>query len=260
MSVFPQLASGASAQFPFRSSIRFRTLVNRFSGGEEVRHRDVDVEERRWELFYEGLTDAEWDAIRALFEQCEGRLGEFVFVEPGQNLLAWSQSLERAEWQAAGVGVIDGRADPFGGVGGAAVNGLGTLSQTLQAPGSLRLAGSLWARTGTAGAGFRVSDGAGLAVSQNFVADAEWRRYEVRYPGGSSSQQTVFTIFGGGGEMDIFGPQLEAQVAASAYKSTAETGGVFVGARFDQDVLEDRLIGVGRHSGVVRIQWQRSQV
>lgn len=260
MTAFPQLSSGAVAQFPFARSVRFRTLLNRFAGGAEIRFSDLEVEERRWEIVCEELTDAEWEAIRTLFEQSEGRLGTFVFVEPGQNLLAWSGELGQAVWTKSGVSVTDGEADPEGGAAGSRISGSGSVQQTLEAPGAMRLTGSVWARTSGSGAGLTVSDGAGVAATQNFEADGQWRRYEVSYPGGSAAEQTVFELFSNGSDVDVYGPQLEAQPAASVYKPTAATGGVFAGARFDQDVLEDRLVGVGRHSGVVRIQWQRSQV
>jgi len=260
MSVFPQLASGAVAQFPLRRTVRMRTLVNRFADGSEIRFSDLELEERRWEIAYEDLTDAEWDAVRDLFEQSEGRLGTFVFVEPGQNMLAWSGSLEQDLWVKSGVSVTDGEADPDGGTAGSRMSGAGSLRQTLPAPASLRLTGSVWARTSVFGVVLSVSDGAGISASRSLEADGQWRRYFVEFPGGSAQDETVFEIFAGGGAVDVYGPQLEAQPAASSYKATVATGGVFVGARFDQDVLDDRLDGVGRHSGVVRIQWQRSQV
>jgi hypothetical protein len=59
--------------------------------------------------------------------------------------------------------------------------------------------------------------------------------------------------------VDVFGPQIEAQASPSAYKKTLAQAGVYPNARFDQDSLGDRLTGVGRHSGDIRISWTPSQ-
>jgi hypothetical protein len=46
----------------------------------------------------------------------------------------------------------------------------------------------------------------------------------------------------------VFGMQVEAQPAASLYKQTAETGGVYPNARFRDDVMTITTIGPNRHS------------
>ncbi len=60
MTVFPQLSSGAVAQFPFRKGLRFRTLVNQAADGSEIRFADVDYRARAWELAVHQLSDQEW--------------------------------------------------------------------------------------------------------------------------------------------------------------------------------------------------------
>ena len=51
-----------------------------------------------------------------------------------------------------------------------------------------------------------------------------------------------------GATVDIFGIQVEAQTAASLYKQTAETGGVYPNARFRDDALTITTVGPSRHS------------
>jgi hypothetical protein len=59
MTVFPQLSSGAVAQFPFQRELRQRTLSNRSADGTDIRVADVDFHDRVWEIAFNGLSDAE---------------------------------------------------------------------------------------------------------------------------------------------------------------------------------------------------------
>lgn len=264
MIVFPQLSSGAVAQFPFRRWTGFRTLVNQAADGAEIRASDVDFEERVWLLSANELGNQEWQDVEDLFVQVEGRLKSFLFLEPGANLLSWSEQLSDAAWNKdAGFTVLDGQSDPLGGLGAARITSGGTsgsVTQTLSIPASFRYAGSIWARTAQSGAVLQVDDGASQLVQAAFDNSNQWRRYSVGYNLSSASESVAFRIvLPGNATVDVFGPQLEAQASPSAYKKTLDQAGVYPNARFDQDALGDRLIGVGRHSGEIRISWTPSQ-
>ena len=56
----------------------------------------------------------------------------------------------------------------------------------------------------------------------------------------------------GGQRGESFGPQAEAQAAASVYK-TGTTGGVYANARFRDDAFTFTSTDVNRHSAVVNI-------
>jgi hypothetical protein len=263
MTVFPQLSSGAAAQFPFRRRIGFRTLVNRAADGTEIRASDVDFEERVWLLSANELSDQEWQDIEGLFAQVEGRLQSFLFLEPGANLLSWSEQLDGSGWSHAGLTVVDGQSDPLGGMGAARITsgGAGSLTQSLSIPASFRYAGSVWARTAQSGALLQVDDGISQFVQAAIDSSNQWRRYSVGYNLASAIESVVFRIVvPASATVDVFGPQLEAQASPSAYKKTLDQGGVYPNARFDQDALGDRLVGVGRHSGEIRISWTPSQI
>lgn len=263
MNTFPQLTSGAVAQFPFRKEFVYRTLVNSGSHANEIVSSDADFQMRVWELPLEQLTSGEWQGIEDLFHTTEGRLGTFLFLEPGQNLLSWSEKLSNPIWQKdSGVFANDGQPDPIGGTGGVQVTSSGggaVISQVLPIPASYRYAASVWARTGGSGAALRVTDMGGGTVEVGFRADNTWRRYSVGYGVSSAAASVAFELLTpSGGALDVFGPQLEAQIAPSTYKRTEHQAGVFPGARFDSDVLSDTATGVDRHSGVIRIVWTPS--
>ncbi len=260
MTVFPQLSSGAVAQFPFRKGLRFRTLVNQAADGSEIRFADVDYRARAWELAVHQLSDQEWQSIEDLHNQVEGRLQTFLFLEPGANLLAWSEQFNDAVWEkSGGVSAADAQPDPVGGSGAVQLTNpgpAGTVSQVISAPASFRYAGSVWARTADSGAKLQVGDTASQVVEVDFDTSNQWKRYSVGYNLSSSLQSvSVEVVVPVGATVNIYGPQLEAQPAPSAYKKSLQHTGVYPNARFANDVLADRAMGVNRHSGVIRIVW-----
>lgn len=260
MLVFPQLSSGAVSQLPLRRETGYRTLLNRMLDGNEIRVGDLDFFERSWELPLESLSDSEWQAIQDLFAATEGRLKTFLFLEPGENLLAWSEKFSEAAWTNNGVTVTEGIADPFGGTTASALSGAGSLSQGLGMPASFRYAAGIWARGTQPGSTLELSDGAGQQSSVAFAADGVWRRYTLSTAWTGTAETVVFAVnTAGGAALEIYGAQLEAQPVASAYKKTLDRGGVHPAARFSSDVLGDRATAPGRHSSVIRISWTPSQ-
>jgi hypothetical protein len=262
MPTFPQLTTGAVAQFPFRAEVRFRSTRHEGPNGDTISYVDPELEERAWDIALEGLTDGEWAGVEALFEESRGKLGGFTFLDPTANLLAWSEAIDQEAWMVSGVGVTLGAADPLGGNRAATLTaggGGGTLLQTIAAPAAYRYVGSVWARTVGAGAGLRVAEGQAAEAFEAFRQDGVWRRYEARYSGAGLGESVKFeVVVPTGTSVDVFGPQLEAQTAASEYKRSGERSGVHPNARFDQDVLTDRATGANQHGTRLRIVWTPS--
>jgi hypothetical protein len=264
MIVFPQLSTGAVAQFPYRRTVEFRTLVHQSPDGSEIVVRDLDLAKRAWELSFDEIDDQEWQAIQDLFIQVEGRLQSFLFLEPGANLLSWSELLGDAVWQKdTGISVLEGLPDPLGGTSAGRLSSsgpTGAFYQKLNIPASFRYAGSVWARSSSSGASLKVDDDAGQSVEATISNNNEWKRYSVGYSLSSGSEWVALrVIVPAGASVEVFGPQLEAQPAPSAYKRSLQQAGVYPNARFDQDGLTDRATGVGRHASLIRILWAPSQ-
>lgn len=263
MRVFPELSSGAAAQFPWRRTIGYRSVRNRFPAGEEIDYGDVLFESRRWELPLADLEDAEWQAIRDLFEETQGRRLPFTFVEPGANLLAWSESLDQDAWvQGVGVTVGGGQSDPVGGSAAANLSGGGswTVSQTIAAPASRAFVASAWLKCNGSGT-LGLADGAGHAKQLQIDGDNTWRLYQLPWRQASSAEQIIFEISGSGGAtISAYGLQVEPQLGRSSYKRTKQQAGVYANAFFDQDSLEQSLTAPNQNSGTVRIQWTPSPI
>lgn len=259
MLVFPQLSSGAVSQMPLRRRTTYRTLLNQSLDGNEIRVADASFIERAWQLPLQSLSDQEWQAIQSLFAATEGQLQSFLFLEPGANLLQWSEEFTQAAWTVTGITIAGGITDPTGGAAASELTGAGTLSQTLNIPAAYRYAASLWARTSQPGAGLQLSDGAAQQASIPFSGDGQWHRYTLSTAWSGSSQTVVFAVTTSGSTVDVYGAQLEAQLRASAYKRTLQQSGVCPAARFSTDTLGDRATSPGQHSGVLQIQWTQSR-
>ncbi|MEZ5365162.1 MAG: hypothetical protein R2748_23250 [Bryobacterales bacterium] len=258
MLAFPQLASGAMAQMPFERTVRFRSRRNEARDGSVVEIGDPDYEERTWQLIFHELSDAEWQALADLFAAAGGRLKTFTFLEPGANLLQWSEQLAQTPWTVAG-SVLDGQADSFGGARGSRLNAGSSAAQMVAAPSSYRYAASAWLRTNGGGAKLRVSDNGAQVREVDVDTSGQWKRYTVAYAATSATDQMKLELVAGGAALDIHGPQFEAQASASAYKVSSAQGGVFANARFDQDALVDEATGPGRHDTRVKLIWTPSQ-
>ncbi len=263
MTYFPQLASGAVAQFPWRKVLRYRVIRNESTNGSEVELDDLPFEERRWELPLSELSDSEWQTLADLHAAVQGSRFGFTFLEPGANLLSWSEDFSQDVWEkAGGLTLTSGLADPFGGSSawrlsaGSAVSAL----QRMAAPAACRYVGSAWIKTGAAGVELRLSDGV-TSSTTSFAADGAWHVGEVGWPGGSAQEEVSLEIFApAGASIEVYGAQVEAQVARSAYKRTGLRGGVYANARFAEDRLKQRFAAPNSHSTTVRIVWTPSSI
>lgn len=264
MRVFPELASGAAAQFPWRRMIRYRSVRNRLPGGDEIDFGDVPYERRSWELPLGDLEDVEWQVVRDFFAETGGRRLPFTFVEPGSNLLAWSDSLGEGVWvKSGGLQVSGGVLDPKGGTAATTLSAgsTWTLSQTLLAPASRAFVASAWLKCSATGVALGMSDGAGQSKQVAVAADDIWRLYELPWRLTSAADQVVVDVAGPGGtSVTVYGLQVEPQIRRSSYKRTTEQSGIFANAYFDQDSLIESLTAPNQNSGTLRIQWTPSPI
>jgi len=250
MFYFPQLFSGATAQFPITRQRTARTVVNQSCQSYEVKLADPGAAVTAWHLSLEELSDQELAALEALFQGVEGRLTPFMFLDPVDNLLAWSEQQNQAVWQADPLLTMASRlADPLGGTGAYQLSNPTsatlTLQQTVNAPATLGYCLSLYARSDQSPRVWLVrgSENDGRPIS------TVWTRVISAGQLQSTAQSINFGVaLDPGTTVDIFGLQVEAQTTASPYKKTTETGGVYPNARFRDDSLSITTVGPGRYS------------
>jgi len=256
MLVFPQFVTGASALYPVLKRQKTRTVVNLMDDGSRELFADNDAATVEWEIHASGLTAAEWNSIESLYEQTCGSWQTFTFLDPTDNLLSDSELLSSTAWiTGPSVQLTPSVADPLGTTrattvtnGGQAAAGI---TQTLPVPGQFCYCISAWVRS-SAATPITLIAGAGTAVVQTSVM---WSRALLAAGAGSSALSSV--SFGlqlpAGGTADVFGFQVEAQLAASDYKMTGP-GGVYSEARFATDQLIFTAQSTDVYDAIIRIE------
>jgi hypothetical protein len=254
MLVYPQLPSGALAQFPVQRRRRFRTLVNSAADGSAVKLGDAGAATMEWQLEYRGLSDSELGALQQFFAAAEGTLNSFTFVDPAANLLAWSDDLANAVWSAGPLLSLTGSvADPAGGTNAWQLTNAGAaaqdLSQSLTAPGGYVYCLSGYAKAASPAAFSLVA----ATNRQSHNLSPSWQRFAYTTAGDPSASTMTFGIeLGAGAAIDIYGLQVEPQESPSIYKAST-TGGCYENARLRDDTLTFTSTDVNRHSATVNI-------
>jgi hypothetical protein len=254
MAVFPQLTSGALAQFPVTKSNQLRTVVNTMADGSVITLADPAGAFTGWQLQYSNLSDAEAAALQQFFSSMEGSLNQFIFLDPTANLFAWSDQLTNDVWTADPfAGLTGGVADPLGGTNGWTLTNSGEapqgVYQTLNAPGGYTYCLSIYLRSVMAASAILLSGNSQTTVT---IGNG-WNRFTLSGQGNASANSITFGVqVPPGMSLNLFGMQVEIQPGASNYKSTT-TGGVYPTAYFRDDSLAFTSTDVNHNSVTVNI-------
>lgn len=259
MIVFPQLTTGAGAQYPLVRRRRCTSVVNVLADGSTVAYADSTPRSNTWSLALRDLTDMEADSIQRLFETVEGRQGNFTFLDPAANLLAHSEELDNSCWNKDPMLQLNtGVDDPVGGRRAMSLVNSGqsvqNLSQTLNAPGWFGYAFSVYARSTANSALSLIRSGQSSTHARVFSLGPGWTRCVLSGALNVSDESVRFALeLPAGASVDLYGIQAEAQPSASAYKATRDRNGVYSNARFDDDVLLSFADGPDQHRLDLRI-------
>ena len=235
---FPQLSSGAIAQYPIRKTKLVRTVKNIFPDGIMILNADPEAYRLVWELRYSELSEADLNALQAHFVNCAGPLRAFTFIDPTENMLSWSSDLTAPVWlNSLGLAVGAGVNDPSGGVQAFQLTNNGQtneeLSQTVGTPANYQYCFSLYVRSDVP-TGITLSRrGATDSSSGSYAVGSAWSR--IVSTGRLNDTGTSFSIAVGipaGQQVQVYGVQLEAQVLPSRYRSTTVKGGVYTNAHW----------------------------
>jgi hypothetical protein len=254
--VFPQLTTGAFAQFPVRKQRQKRTITNILADMSMVKLADPQGEMTEWRLVYSGLSDAELMNLQQFHLAAEGSLNIFTFLDPTANLLAWSDELTNAAWSIDPFLVLAGGvSDPRGGSAAWHLSNSGgapqTITQTLNTPGDYTYCVSAYARSAGSSTVTLLLGGnrATLAVGNT------WMRIVASGHGDPTTNSIAFGLeVPAGVSLDVFGMQVESQPAASGYKSST-TGGVYENAYLLDDTFSFTTTDVNHHSTTINIAY-----
>jgi hypothetical protein len=254
MLVYPQLTTGALSQFPVIRKRNLRTVVNSAADGSRVIYADVTAGTIEWRLTYTGLSDIELDALQTFHAATEGSLNGFTFLDPAANLLSWSENLTNGCWvRAPLLNLIGGVTDPCGGTGAWHVSNTGagpqSVTQTLNAPAGYLYCFSIYIRSAEIGTVTLLS---GSSRASHLVGPA-WTRLTLARSGDAGASSITFGIeLPASSQIDLFGPQVEAQAAASRYMPST-TGGVYENARLLDDTFRFTSTDVNRHTTTLTV-------
>jgi hypothetical protein len=259
MLVFPQLASGAMGVYPIRKRLVLRTLENHLVDGRRVRWADPHERWVHWDLPYEGLTDEERESLQGMFDAAEGRLQDFLFLDPADNLLNDSTYNRPQLWMKdPGLSVAAGEEEVWGAgrvvhVQNAAGAGQ-VLGQYLHVPGWFTYCVSGYMKDVSPGGARLMGECGGVSHGSLVDGGGGWRRYNATI----RCSQTVMGVRFGvevppGGAITLCGLSVEAQPHPSPLRITHGAGGVYARARFDTDRLVFRTNGPSDHSCNVEV-------
>lgn len=258
MLYYPQLPTGTVAQYPLRKTLLKRTIVNDCLDSRTVKLADVAAAQVEWQLNYAGLTQTEWDSLKTLFLAAEGRLQTFVFLDPTDNLLRFSEELSSTVWEKDPlVQVTAGVSDPLGTARATSVANSAVvsqkISQTVEAAGWFGYSFSVYVRSGAVGAVTLTRRTADGSDSITEITGPAWRRLQrFAYVDGTAEAIVFELATPAGATVEVFGFQVEAQPQPSVYKKTGNQGGVYRATRFSQDSVAP--VAVGPNDYAVQIQ------
>jgi len=240
---YPQLTSGALSQYPIRKVRLARTVKNILPDGSMILYSDPGAAQLIWQLAYTELSDTDVQALEAHFSACLGPFHAFTFIDPTDNMLVSSSDIVAAPWQVPTlIHVAAGAADPTGGTGAFTVTNTGQvyqkLSQSLEVPSGYQYCFSIYAMSGNPAALTIIRQGAAAQEDASVSIGPSWTR--IVSTGKLNDSGLGFTIaiaLAPGQQVQLFGPQLEAQLAPSRYRATAQVGGVYAAAHWGTDQL-----------------------
>lgn len=267
MFVFPQLSTGALVQYPVQKRRTERTILNVSEDGHVIVLYDPSAQQVRWDLAYIGLTDQESANIQSFFQQCEGSLQSFLFLDPTENLLAYSEDLSQPSWTYNSLlSVTPGIADPFGTSRASRITNMSaadlSVAQTVTVPGAFSCAFSVYLRgSQTSTVTLSRTDGSNVSSPVVIETASGWVRANTSSAFASSASFlcTFSLSIPSGATVDVFGFQVEAQPSHGTYIPSTNETGVHPDCRFDMDQLTVTSTGPGQSSTRVSILSKASQ-
>lgn len=240
---FPQLSTGALAQYPIKKTAVTRAITNLLADGTMILQADSPASKLIWEMAFTELSPADASALQTHFQACVGPYHAFTFIDPTDNLLASSTDLTNTSWARSPLMTISsGTPDPNGGTGAFVLTNTGDasqqLTQQLTIPANYHYCFSLYALSAEPFTLELVRQGSVANAIDSFAVGPNWNRIistgQLNDPG---TQFAVGVNLAPGQQITVFGLQLEGQIQPSRYRPTIGSGGVYSNAHWTSDTL-----------------------
>ena len=274
---FPQIHSNALiTQLPYSSGQAYETIVQdvetgmcwsyaRRGGTQPTGYSTSPL--GKFALNFLCITDAEVATLRAFFQDRCGRLKAFRLLDPGGNLLQYSEDFSQAAWdKSSGVSILGATTDPFGKSLATRLQATTSNAMLLATVGPVDggldgfvVCVSAWLKAESAGQsaflGFVDSGFAQLRGVTVPVSVGVWKRYSFTATFWDSNYFRV--ILGGYGTwdatvIDAYGFQCVPMKGAGAYVQSPSAYSYHPNCRFDTDTFECRALGPNQNSLVLQ--------
>jgi hypothetical protein len=235
---FPQLSSGAVAQYPIKKTTVTRSITNLLADGSMILQADAAASKLIWEMSFAELSPADATALQAHFQSCCGPYRAFTFIDPSDNMLTSSVDLTNSVWSKdPQIHIATGAADPTGGTNAFILTNNGSAaqrcSQQLLIPANYQYCFSLYASSAAPSTLNIVRQGSAALASDEAPVGTTWNRVvSSGRLNDAGTQFTVGVILAPGQQITLFGLQLEAQIQPSRYRPTLANGGVYPNCHF----------------------------
>jgi hypothetical protein len=240
---FPQLSSGALAQYPIKKARLARTIKNVLSDGSIIAFADPAGARLVWQMVYTELSTSDVQALEEHFSACLGPYHAFTFIDPTDNMLVSSVDLTATAWQSSSlINVSPAQADPNGGTAAFSVVNTGqadqTITQTLSVPSNYEYCLSMYAAADGPDKLTLIRKGVSAEQDTLVAIGPSWTR--VIASGRLDDSGKNFTAgisLAPGQKVTLYGLQLEPQAAPSRYRATAQSCGVYQNAHWGVNEL-----------------------
>lgn len=234
---FPQLSTGALAQYPIRKYRLARTIKNILPDGSMILLSDPDGARLIWEMLYTNLSQQDMQALQNHFSACVGPYHAFTFIDPTDNMLNSSADLTAAVWQMSSlIQIAPGFLDPTGGTSAFTATNTGQanqqISQTLNVPSGYQYCFSFYATSNQPALLSVIRQGSSDEQSILVSIGPAWSRIvSSGQLNDSGATLSVGISLAPGQAVGLYGFQLEPQIEPSGYRPT-QTGGVYANAHW----------------------------
>jgi hypothetical protein len=235
---FPQLSSGAIAQYPVKKTNVVRSVTNLLPDGSMILQADTPASKLVWEMNYSELEPADAIALQSHFQACRGPYYAFTFIDPTDNMFASSVDLTASVWSKdPQIQITAGASDPIAGTNAFVLTNEGSavqkLSQQLTVPATYQYCFSLYAMSAQPSTVTVMCRGANATANSELAVSTIWNRIvssgRLNDPG---TELNVGVMLQPGQQITLYGLQLEAQIQPSRYRPTVTNGGVYANAHF----------------------------
>ncbi len=238
--------------YPLAREARYTTRVNQMVDSSEYRATELATPLFRWQLNLAPLEDSDLADLQSFFLARGGPYESYVFLDPLDNLLQWSEDFSQAAWQKtspAELQITPGGVDPLGGNAAQVLSNTGAGSNAVRQflaapPAGITFTGSVWLKASGASVTLRLTDSAAEVFSRTVTPGPQWLRFHLTATFAGSGPQVGWEIeIPAGVSVQVFGAQMVAAAGPSGYTRTTTVSGFHPNCRFETETFAHRVLG-----------------